>query len=119
MALPGTWGRARAVWLGPGHQLEVKDEDIVVKVGTVPASEDDHLGAADQVGAVVESGSWSATSLWALIPSHGEWVQGVEVSEHRLLAFASKDNNSGSSQDSCVPVTCGWRGSRDSWLDPS
>lgn len=77
MTLPRAGGWSSAGWLGPCHDFKVENEDVVEEVGAVPATEHEHLGAAHQVRCVVESGSGCTTTLWALIPGHGDRVQGV------------------------------------------
>ena len=88
---------SRGIRLRPGHHLKVKDVDIVEEVRTIPTAKDDHLGTVDKVGRVIEAGSGSTTTFRALEPSHGKWVKRVQISEDSLVAFASKDDDSGAS----------------------
>ena len=109
---------AGGIGLRPGHHLQVEDVDIVEEVCTVPAAEDDHLRAVDQVGGVIEAGSGSTAAFRALEPSHGEGVKRVQISEDSLVALASKDDDSGASQHGRVAVPGRRRRSRDARLDP-
>ena len=109
----------RGIRLRPGHHLKIKDIDIVVEVCTIPTAKDDHLSAVDKVGGVIEAGSGSTTAFRALEPCHGKWVKRVQISEDSLVAFASKDDDSGASKHCRVAVP-GWRRrSRYAGFDPS
>ena len=108
----------RGIRLRPGHHLKIEDVDIVEEVRTVPTAKDDHLGAVDQVGGVIEAGSGCTTAFRALEPCHGKGVKGVQISEDRLVAFASEDDDPGASQNGRVAVPGRGRRSRYARLDP-
>ena len=104
VALSWRWCGSRSIRLSPGHHLQVKLVHIVEEVRAVPSAEDDHLGAIDEVGGMVETRSGRTTTLWTLEPSHGEWVKSMQVSEDGLGTLASEDDYSSASQDSGVTV---------------
>ena len=93
MAFPRAGSRACAAWLRPGHDLEVEDKNIVKEVIAVPSSEDKHLGATDQVSSVVKTSSGSTTTLWALIPGHGDGIEGMKVTIYGTLGSLTTEND--------------------------
>lgn len=96
---------------GPGHDLEVEQKDVVVEFVAVPAAENEHLGAADEVRALSEARGRGAAALWALVPGHGHGVQGVQVAKNlALLTFAAEDNYPGTGQYRAVEISGARRG---------
>ena len=112
------WCWSWCVWLWPGHNFQVEHIYVVEEVCTVPASEDDHLCSADQVGAVIESGWWCATTLRSLIPCHRDWIQRVQISKNLFSTFSSENNNSATGQHRRVPISGRRWSSWYFWLNP-
>ena len=100
VALPRRWGRTRGGGLGPRHDLEIKNVHVVEEIFAIPTSEDEHLRAADQVGAVIEPGRGSTTTFRSLEPCHGDWIQGMEIAVGiSFVTLAAEYDNSRSSED--------------------
>ena len=113
----GCWPRA----LGPlpRHDLEVKNVDVVEIVLAIPAAEDVHLGPADNVRRVVEPRRWCTGSSRTLIPSHGDWIERVEILERLVLStFTAEDDDTRSSKQRGVAEPWGRRCALYFWLDP-
>lgn len=95
MALSWCWCRTTAFWALPCHNFKVKNVNIVVVVLAIPSTKDIHFRSSDNISRVVEPGRWSASTSWSLIPSHGYWVESVQILESLVLSsFATKNNNS-------------------------
>ena len=77
--------------------MKVKDEDIIEEVCAVPATEDHHLCAVNEVGGVVETRGGCTATFGTLEPSHGKRVKRMQVSEDCVRALSSKNNYSGAS----------------------
>ena len=119
VAFPRARSRTASLWLGPGHNLEVKDVNIVEEVVAIPAAKHNHLGSSDQVGSMIEPGRRSTTTLWALIPSHSDRIESMQVSEHVTLALASEYDDPRTSEDRGVAITTRRRSAVYLGLDPS
>jgi hypothetical protein len=92
-----SWGRCRstALWTVPGHNLEVKNVDVIEVALAIPAAEDVHLGATNNVGRVIKSCRGSSSASWTLEPCHRDWIKGVEILEtFSFVSFTAKNNNS-------------------------
>ena len=91
-----SWRRrgACASRLGPSHDFKIENEYVVVEILSVPATEDEHLGATNEVGSVIKPGSRCTAALWALVPCHGHRVKSMQVAVHNSLgAFAAEYDN--------------------------
>ena len=113
----GRWPRA----LGPlpRHDLKVKNVDVIEIVLTIPATEDVHLGPTDNVRRVVEPRRWCTGSSRTLIPSHGDWIERVEILERLVLStLTTEDDDTRSGKQSSVAEPWSrWR-ALYFWLDP-
>ena len=88
--------RARALRALPRHDLQIEHVHIIEVVFAVPAAEDVHLGAADDVGGVVVAAGGCSGACRALVPGHGDGVEGVQIlKSNALSALASKNNDPG------------------------
>ena len=65
-----------------------------------------------------QSGGRADTTLWTLIPCHGEGIKSMKISEHGLLSLSSKDDDSSSGQNSRVTISRWWRSSSTSPSPP-
>lgn len=85
--------RPSALWPLPGHDLQVKDVNVIEVVLAVPAAEHVHLGAAHDVGGVIVAAWRSSGAARTLIPRHRDRVQRVEVLEGQMLATLAAEYN--------------------------
>jgi hypothetical protein len=80
VSLSRTRDRTRAFWLGPGHSFQIEYVQIVEEVLAIPASEDDHLGPADEIGGVSEARRRRAAALRSLGSVSGlTWYHVIET----------------------------------------
>lgn len=68
---------------------------------------------------MVEAGCGGAAALRSLVPSHGERVERVQVTEDRLGALAAEDNDAGARKHRRVSVASGGRSARNLGFDPA
>lgn len=94
--------------------------NIVKKVVTVPTTKNNHFSSPNKISGVIKTSDGSATTFRTLVPSHCNWIKSMQVSEHcSFRTFATKNNNSCTSQYCAVSITTqGWC-STNLWLEPS
>jgi hypothetical protein len=118
-----SWGRFGSWGLRPypSHELKVEDVQVIEEVLAIPASEHKHLVASNKCGSMSKPCCGGTGSVWALVPSHLDWIQSVKVSEDNVLAwsFSSKDQNSTACQYRGMAIPGLGRGSLYLWFDPS
>ena len=69
---------------------------------------------------MIKTRNRSTTALGSLIPSHSDWVKSVQVAVDGILgAFSSKNDDSGTSENSGVRISGRWGSSANLWLEPS
>jgi hypothetical protein len=85
MSLSRRWCGACAAGFRPCHYFEIENKYIVVEFVAIPSAEHEHLRPTDQVRSVIEPGGRRAATLRALVPRHGDRVEGVQVPVHGAL----------------------------------
>ena len=118
--LPGSWCWSAALWSLPCHYFQIKNVDVVEVVLAIPAAEDVHFGASNDIGGVVEPGWRCSSTSRALIPSHSNWIQRMQILIRLIFAsFATKYDNSGTCKQSGMAESRARWSSLHLWLDPS
>lgn len=107
------WGqRAITFWLCPSHNFEIQNVEIVKVFFSIGASKNKYLRLSYKDSWMSISGWWGTNSLWSLEPGHGDWIQGVEISENFTFCSPTPENHYlGASQHGWMAVPWCWRSS--------
>ena len=120
MPLSRSWCRSAALWSLPCHYFQIQNVDVVEVVLAVPATKNVHFGASDDIGGVVKSGWRCSSASGALIPSHSNWIERMQILIRLIFAsFATKYDNSGTCKQSGMAKPLARWSTLHLWLDPS